>query len=267
MEEISELLSAISITDTPVQPKYISEYEYNTRIRNSKTDSAIVIQKWYRGASYRLKRLPIILYIAKNYLIESAFIFSRDTLDGRTNSCIDETGIITLLSSKFGDRLKSPNIRMWYDVLLFDRQYGWIPVNIKTTTTLTSDNTGNLAMCVYAYTDQELPLSTTKSYENGKMSRILISKIREKKLNRLNKKDYYFIVLSKTDTRDVIVNSVRGLSVLTPNINNLPFQVCWKKNREFQRRPIKNSIQDFIVCIQSPNPSWKESFLIDIRKL
>lgn len=32
--------------------------------------------------------------------------------------------------------------------------YGWIPVNIKTTTTLTNDNTGNLAMCVYAYTDR-----------------------------------------------------------------------------------------------------------------
>ena len=59
---------------------------------------------------------------------------------------------------------------MWYDILAFDYMYGWIPINIKTTTTLTSDNTGNLAMCVYAYTDEMLDIHRDKSYENGKMS-------------------------------------------------------------------------------------------------
>ena len=39
---------------------------------------------------------------------------------------------------------------MWYDILAFDNMYNWIPINIKTTTTTTSDNTGNLAICVYA---------------------------------------------------------------------------------------------------------------------
>ena len=32
--------------------------------------------------------------------------------------------------------------------------YFRIPVNIKSTTTLTCDNTGNLTFCVYAYTDK-----------------------------------------------------------------------------------------------------------------
>ena len=47
--------------------------------------------------------------------------------------------------------------------------------------------------------------------------------------NKNNKKDYYFIVMNKTDASDIIVNSVKGLSVLTPNINNLPFFGILKK--------------------------------------
>ena len=39
---------------------------------------------------------------------------------------------------------------MWYDILIYDYQYGWLPVNIKTTTTLTSDNTAN-QQCVFIY--------------------------------------------------------------------------------------------------------------------
>ena len=37
---------------------------------------------------------------------------------------------------------------MWYDILVFDYMYGWLPINIKITTMKTNDNTGNLAMCV-----------------------------------------------------------------------------------------------------------------------
>ena len=32
--------------------------------------------------------------------------------------------------------------------------------------------------------------------------------------NTSNKRDYYFIVLNKTDASDIIVNSVKGLSIL-----------------------------------------------------
>lgn len=252
MEELDALLSAISIADPPPQPRL---------------PPAVAIQSWYRGASLRLNRLPMVVYLAQKYLVDSAFVFSNETRDGRTNSCIDEDGIIALLAAKFGDRLRVSNSRMWHDVLLFDRRCGWLPMNIKTTTTATSDNTGNLAMCVHAYTNEDLHLSTTRSYDNGKMSRLLLAKLQARELNRRNKKDYYFVVLSKTNARDVIVNSVLGLTVLTPNINNLPFQVCWKKNREFRRRSIKHSVRDFVACIQSPNPSWKEAFLKDMREL
>jgi hypothetical protein len=227
----------------------------------------IKIQKWFRGCILRLKQLPLIMYKIKKYLKLQSFQFSTHNEDGRINSCIDEDGIIKLLIEKFGYKIKKPKIRMWYDILAFDYIYGWIPINIKTTTTITSDNTGNLAICVYAYTNEILDIHRDKTYENGKMSDIFFDKLKNKEYNTNNKKDYYFIVLNKTNANDIIVNSVKGLTILTPNINNLPFQVCWDKNRKFKYEKINKRIKLFIECLQKPRPSWKEIFISNIRTL
>lgn len=234
---------------------------------NIYNSNAIKIQSWVRGCLFRLKRLPLIMYKIQNYLKIQAFAFSNQNDDGRINSCNDEDEIIKLLVAKFDKKIKKPKIRMWYDILVFDNIYGWIPVNIKTTTTFTSDNTGNLAMCVYAYTDEQLNIHQDKTYENGKMSELLFAKLKLCKYNRVHKKDYYFIVLNKTNACDVIVNSVKGLGLLTPNINNLPFQVCWDKNRIFKYEPIEQKVKQFIMCLQKPKPSWKETFMLNIRTL
>jgi hypothetical protein len=194
----------------------------------------IKIQAWFRGTSFRLKRLPLIMYKIQNYLKLQAFQFSSQNEDGRINSCLDEVKVVKILSEKFGARIKTPIKRHWYDFLTYDYMYGWIPINIKTTTTFTSDNTDNLAMCVYAYTNEVLDIHSNKSYDNGKMSNILVNKLKNKEYNFISKKDYYFIVLNKTDSTIIIVNSVKGLTLLTPNINNLPFQVCWNNNRTYK---------------------------------
>jgi hypothetical protein len=227
----------------------------------------IKIQAWFRGSSFRLKRLPLIMYKIQNYLKLQSFQFSSQNEDGRVNSCLDEVKVVKLLSEKFGTRIKIPEKRHWYDILAYDYIYGWIPINIKTTTTLTSDNTGNLAMCVYAYTDEVLDIHSNKSYDNGKMSNILVNKLKNKEYNFINKKDYYFIVLNKTDSSIIIVNSVKGLTLLTPNINNLPFQVCWNNNRIYKYENIDKKIKQFIDCLQKPKPCWKEKFMSNIRTL
>lgn len=242
--------------------------EINTILEKEKyIITSIKIQKWFRGCIFRLKHLPLILYKIQKYLKIKTFKFSSQNEDGRINSCIDEDVIIQLLLEMFGNKIKKPKIRMWYDLLAFDYIYGWIPINIKTTTTMTSDNTGNLAMCVYAYTDEILDIFRDKSYENGKMSDILFNKLKNKEYNMNNKKDYYFIVLNKTDTSDIIVNSVKGLTLLTPNINNLPFQVNWSKNKIFKYEHINKKIKLFIDCLNKPKPSWKEVFMSNIRTL
>jgi hypothetical protein len=231
--------------------------------------SALVIQKHVRGFLFRLKRLPLILYLIQNFLV-SKVEFNRQNSDGRINSCYDETKVVDLLKRKYGDKIVVTEDRHWYDILLYDTIVGWIPVNIKSTTTTTSDNTGNLAMCVYAYTNSdsnELDIFTKKTYKNGPMSELLIKKLKKKEYNRIHKKDYYFIVLNKSDPTQIIINSVKGLSILTPNSNNLPFQVCWGKNSCFNYKPIDNCIKMFIDCLKKPKPSWQVNFIQDIKKI
>ena len=227
----------------------------------------IQIQSWFRGNVLRLKRLPPAMYYVQRYIKSCVFEFAKNTDDGRINSCIDEDKIIALLNEKFPYRIKKPNIRMWYDLLIFDRQYGWLPVNIKTTTTTTHDNIGNLATCVYSYTDYEMDIERTKTYENGKMSIILVDKLKKMTFNQNNKRDYYFLVLNKNDPNEVIINSIKGLTILTPNINNLPFQVCWSKNKTFNYGKINLKVIMFLKCLQRPSPSWKETFMTELRTI
>ena len=99
------------------------------------------------------------------------------------------------------------------------------------------------------------------------MSNILINKLKNKNYNYNNKKDYYFIVLNKKISDDIIINSIKGLIKLTSNINNLPFQVNWNKNKIFTYENINKKIKLFIECLQKPKLSWKENFMINIRTL
>ena len=239
--------------------------EHLTTFESQDIHKIIKIQKWFRGCILRLKILPLIMYKIKKYLGSISFKFSTQNEDGRINSCIDEDEIKKLLCEKFDKKIKEPKKRMWYDILAFDSIYGWIPINIKTTTTKTNDNTANLAMCVYAYTDEKLDFD--KSYHNGEMSNILFNKLKNKEYNRNPKKDYYFLVLNKTEPSDIIINSVKGLVELTPNINNLPFQVRWNKNRTFQYENINKKVKLFIDCLQKSRLSWKDTFMSNIRTL
>ncbi len=228
--------------------------------------SVLKIQKLYRGYATRVRRMPNIMYKIKRFLKNESFKFSDQTNDGRVNSSLDEDGITEKLVNHFGNELiKKTKCRMWYDIKVYDNVYGWLPVNIKTTSMITSDNTGNLAMCVYAYTDENLDLD--KSYSNGQMAKLLYNKLLNKEYNRNLKKDYYFIVLNKNDHRDIIINSVKGISHITPNSNNLPFQICWNKNREYNYEHISIKINKMIKSLKKSHPSWKEEFIRNIRNL
>lgn len=228
---------------------------------------AIKIQKIYRGYIYRLKHLPLILYILQNYLKNQFVKLINKTKDGRINSVLDEDEIINLLEKKYYNYIERPKERNWFDIIIKDYYYGWIPVNIKTSKCSTSDNTGNLAMCVYSYTNEKLELNLDKTYNNGEMSKILIEKLKKKEYNKLNKKDYYFIVINKNNTQEIIINNVKGLTLLTPNINNLPFQVRWDKNKIFEYKKINKSVKQFVDCLKKPKPSWSETFLSQIRNI
>lgn len=86
----------------------------------------IKIQRWFKGCILRLKMLPLIMYKIEKHLKSKSFKLSNIYEDGRVNSCIDEDIVIKLLSENFGEKIKRPKIRMWYDILAFDYTYGWI---------------------------------------------------------------------------------------------------------------------------------------------
>jgi len=99
---------------------------------------AIIIQKIYRGYIYRLKHLPVILYIFQNYLKNKIIKLFNKSKDGRINSVLDEDEIIDLLEEKYKNYIKRPKERNWFDIIIKDYYYGWIPVNIKTSKCSTS---------------------------------------------------------------------------------------------------------------------------------
>lgn len=233
----------------------------NLSLHSKEDVSAIKIQKVYRRYITRRKYLPLVLYKIQKYLQAKTIELDTKNEDGRINSCSDEQIIIDLLKDF---KCKIPKVRNWYDLLVYDNFYGWIPVNIKTTTMKTSDNTGNLAMCVYSYTDHVLDLD--KTYNNGEMSEILFTKLQKKEYNK-TRKNYYFLVINKLNTKDIIINSVLHLSYLTPNNNNLPFQVCWDKNRKCSYKSINENVKIFLQTLQKPKPCWKEIFLEKIRSI
>lgn len=227
--------------------------------------SIVVIQSLWRGYKVRSTQMPLILRFIQSQLRSINMKCSSEFDDGRINSCKDELEVIRLIQSKYPNRIEVPKMRMWYDVLLLDNVFGWIPVNIKTSTMKNHDNTGNLVMCLYSYTNE--PMNIRKRYTNGSVHAILTKKIKQYELNRLYTRDYYFLVINKVDSSEILINSIRGLERLASNVNNLPFQIKWRANKEYQYKSVRESIDLFKVCIQKNKPSWKEQFVLAMNNI
>lgn len=238
-------------------------FEY--MVIDNRNGMATKIQKIWRGYFIKRTNIPLVLQYARKLLLRSNIAMNDISSDGRVNSSLDELVVVRLLQKHFGNRIVIPNARMWYDLLIRDYTFGWVPVNIKTTTMLTNDNVGNLALCVYSYTDYEMDLRD--SYQNGSMSSILYDKLKHKRYNCSYRRDYYFLVINKKRSDEIIVNSVRGLSRITHNPHNLPFQVKWSLNREYNYKPIQLSARQFLTCLKKNKPTWQSQFVSDIKSL
>jgi hypothetical protein len=247
----------VSIADEPGSAGIVDEPGQN---------SIILLQSHVRGRNITKKMIPLFLQLIRQYLIGANIILSQETDDGRNDSVNDEKIVIDKLIDEFGEeRIRTPPPRFWYDILIKDLHFGWIPVNIKSSKCQSADNCGNLAICVYSYTNEQMDLG--KQYNNGIMSTALLNKIKTNGYNYNIKRDYYFLVINKQDTSDIIINSCKGLSSLTSNNHNLPFQINWGNNREYIYKPIKKCIQQLVTCIKKPSIGYTENFLTNIRQI
>lgn len=234
---------------------YLKLWEFENIFKNY--DNNIDIAKSMESEQYEL---PFVLVNIKKYLENQDIILSENNLDGRTNSCAHEDIIKEIIKEYLPNgKYWIPPHRHWFDILVYDEVYGWIPINIKSSTLQSSDNVGNLSLCVQAYTDHKMDYK--KSYNNGELVDILADKFKNNKFNENNRKDYFFLVINKNNTNEIIINSVLGLKTLTANIHNLPFQVKWKNNKQYDFKDMGTSIEKYkyILKIYKNKDTWKES--------
>jgi len=121
--EYHSVLLIINASKMDLQVNELTQSFSFLDMNEDKINKIIKIQKWFRGCMLRLKQLPLMMYKIKNYLKSQTIQFSEENEDGRINSCFDEDKIIKLLIEKFGDKIKKPRCRMWYDILAYDYVY------------------------------------------------------------------------------------------------------------------------------------------------
>ena len=172
---------------------------------------------------------------AVKFLNETNIALCEDHEDGRYNSTIDEDTIIDLLEEKYGEEnIERPPARWWWDVKVFG-----LPVNIKSSAFKTADNFSSKQAILWALTD--LTEDEVEEVRDWQMFQNLLGERGKYE----NTRDYYCIVLNKT-TNEVHLASLKTLSVLTPNGNNLLFQINWSRNTNSVCRT-HSEAYDFLV--------------------
>ena len=154
--------------------------------------------------------------------------------DGRVNSVEDEKTIIDLMVDRYGDEITETEPRSWTDVIPFG-----FPTNIKSTGFKGADNFSSKSAVLYALTNLSIAqiLKITKWHD----FQVMVREHGQKENNR----DYQIIVLNKK-TNKVYLTSLKRLNKLTPNGNNLLFQIPWKDNTVPVERTHKEAY-DFLI--------------------
>ncbi|MDD1372294.1 hypothetical protein [Metamycoplasma hyosynoviae] len=186
-----------------------------------------------------------ILNFIVDLLKKQNFSLNNKNKDGRINSANSESIIIKQIANndEFKQFLtknnliaKIPNIREWYDFLIFNEDNTFFcPINLKISNlNLNSSDNLNCKIGMYFCLTGKIPaFSNEINWSNFLIK--LYSNMED------NNRDYYFLVINKENNRDIFFNSLKKLYELNPNGNNLPFQCVWNKNREKVNRTYEES--------------------------
>lgn len=184
---------------------------------------------------FELMNFPKELEDIKDYLIDYDFRLSQKATDWRVNSAINEWEIMSIIKNRF--EIVNPRDRERYDFWLQINE-NFIPVNIKVTETTNADNL-NCKLWIYYALTWILP-----DFKNEIPREKFFVKLKEN-LEDTNK-DYYFLIVNKANLSDIFITSLKWLTTLVPNWNNLPFQCKWDDNRTFIKRTFEQS-KSFIL--------------------
>ena len=184
-----------------------------------------------------LTMFPSILVEVVSYLNSISISVSEKHGDGRVNSIDDEDTIIDLLIEKYGEEnVERPKERNWWDVKVFG-----YPLNIKSSKYgSAADNFSSKAAILYALTD--LPEDKVNVQRWKKFQELLKNHSGED-----NNRDYYIFTLNKV-TNEVHLASLKTLAKITPNGNNLPFQIKWRDNSQSVERTHRQAYEFLVEC-------------------
>ncbi|WRG73518.1 restriction endonuclease [Helicobacter pylori] len=178
--------------------------------------------------------IPTQLNEIAEFLKTNPYHLSQPLQDGRLNSSVNEEEILNTIKDYFPIQL--PKAREWWD-FSFEENKIFYPVNIKTTTTKTADNLNGKLGIYYALCGLLPEFNNEIAWEK------YFQKL-HKGLGKNTNRDYYFLIISKNDPKDIFINSLKGIQTLQPN--NLPFQCKWDNNREIVQRNFDES-KNFIL--------------------
>ena len=152
--------------------------------------------------------------------------------DDRVNAAINESKVIAELKNNFPFIIEPPRPRHWWDFAVQEADK-FYPVNIKITQMKSvADNMNCKLGMYYALTGEIAEFANESSWQI--YLRELSKNIKE------NNKDYYFLVINKSDSCDVILQRLKTLGSLNPSGSNLPFQCVWEHNRQ----PLARTFED-----------------------
>lgn len=149
--------------------------------------------------------------------------------DGRLDSAIGEDHVAKALldtTTSKGWKITCPNIgkknnREWYDVKINEHY-----CNIKISECTGKADNANAKKAIYYFLTGR-PGNAVNSAES-----VFFKNMKDAE-NPNEKRDYFYLVVNKTDTKDVFFVSLKGLNSDSVKINprNPPFQVDWKNNK------------------------------------
>lgn len=165
--------------------------------------------------------IPLELQEAVECIKNAAISMPSISEDGRHNSMIAESDIISCLK----DSLKSVSLparkRDWYDVKI---DHFYCDIKIADLDNKTADNTNAKGAIFYFLTGKNP--STDVSFQDAQFFKLM----RESE-SPCEKRDYYYLVFNKSDPKDVFVVSLKHIERVRPSGRNLPFQCVWGECR------------------------------------
>ncbi len=177
--------------------------------------------------------IPTQLNEIAEFLKTNPYHLSQPLQDGRLNSSVNEEEILNTIKHF---PIQLPKAREWWD-FSFEENDIFYPVNINITTTKTADNLNGKLRIYYALCGLLPEFNNEIAWEK------YFQKL-HKDLGKNTDRDYYFLIINKNDSKDIFINSLKGIQTLQPN--NLPFQCKWDNNREIIQRDFDGS-KNFIL--------------------